>query len=51
MDIILNLIAKIVYKYGKEGAGMPSFRGTYEFEVPIELIDSEQSHEINSDGV
>lgn len=50
VDIILNLIAKIVYKYGKEGAGMPSYRGTYELEVPIELINSEYAHKINSDG-
>lgn len=39
MNAILHMLAKVAYKYGKEGAGMPSFRGIYEMEVPSELVE------------
>lgn len=37
MQEMLNKIAQAIYAYGKEGAGMPSCRGTFEAPVPAEL--------------
>ncbi|MBP3428793.1 MAG: cyclic lactone autoinducer peptide [Clostridia bacterium] len=37
MRRILMALAETAYRYAKDGAGMPSYRGVYEPEVPDEL--------------
>lgn len=37
MDAILRLIASYIYDYAVAGAGMPSYRGTFEQCVPEKL--------------
>lgn len=39
MKSFLKFVASIAHKYALEGAGMPSYRGTYEETVPSALID------------
>lgn len=41
MKMILQKIVDAIYDYGKNGAGMPSCRGSYEATVPCELRESE----------
>lgn len=42
MNVILNLFANWLYKYGKTNAGIPSLRGSYEAPVPQQLRDNDQ---------
>ncbi len=42
---ILVLFAHLAYKYGMEGAKQPSYRGTFEAEVPKALAISANSYE------
>ncbi len=39
MKSVLEFVAAIAHKYAVEGAGMPSYRGTYEETVPSILIE------------
>lgn len=41
MNKFLEKIAELAYQYGVAGAGMASYRGSYEMPVPQELIDAE----------
>lgn len=43
MHALLEKIAEFAYQYGRDGAGMPSFRGNCEIPVPAELMDCEES--------
>lgn len=42
MRVILEKIAEFAYQYGKDGAGMPSYRGNCEISVPKELMDGKK---------
>lgn len=44
MKRVFCIMSKMAYKYGIEGAGLPSYHYTHEMEVPTELIEM-----INSD--
>lgn len=45
MKRVFCIMSKMAYKYGIEGAGLPSYHYTHEMEVPAELIEM-----LNSDN-
>lgn len=38
MKVMLQFVAKLIYRYGIESAGNASMRGSYEAAVPEKLI-------------
>ena len=47
MKRVFCIISQLAYKYGIEGAGLPSFHYTHEIEVPAELIEMYDSVDEN----
>lgn len=43
MRALLERIAEFAYQYGKDGAGMPSYKGNCEIPVPEELKNFEET--------
>lgn len=46
MHELLSIIADLVYAYGVSGAGIPSWHGIYEGEVPRSLRNCDEKESI-----